>query len=198
MTRFPSIRRVCVYCASSQSADPVYAQQARRLGELLATNDTTLVYGGGAVGSMGALADGALSAGGEVVGVLPEFMDEIEWGHTTLTRMHLVPDMHTRKRAMLDSVDAAVALPGGCGTLEELLEAITWKRLSLFHRPIVIVNTRDYFTPLLAALKHTIEERFMRPEHAGMWTMVSTVDEVLPAIDRTPPWDPDARRYAAL
>lgn len=192
------ISRVCVYCASSQHAAPEYAASATELGRLIAENGTTLVYGGGAVGSMGALADGALAAGGKVIGVLPHFMDEVEWGHTRLTELQLVPDMHERKRAMLEGVDAAVALPGGCGTLEELLEAITWKRLALFTGPIVLVNTRGYFDPLLAVLHQCVEERFMNERHRQMWTVVDRVDQVLDAIREAPPWDEDARRFAAV
>lgn len=189
-------RSVCVYCASSRSADPKYAESARRLGGLLAEAGVELVYGGGAVGSMGALADGALAGGGRVVGVLPHFMDEVEWGHTALSELKLVEDMHERKRTMLEGVDAAVALPGGCGTLEELLEAITWKRLGLFFEPIVIVNQDGYFDPLLATLNRAVDESFMNPQHRAMWGVVDTVDEVLPAIAATPPWDRDARSFA--
>lgn len=191
-------QRVCVYCASSQHADPEYAASAKELGRLLGENGSTLVYGGGAVGSMGALADGALAADGTVVGVLPHFMDEVEWGHTRLTELKLVPDMHERKRTMLEGADAAVALPGGCGTLEELLEAITWKRLSLFNGPIVLVNTRGYFDPLLAVLDRCVEERFMNEQHRQMWTVVERVDQVLEAIRTAPPWDENARSFAAV
>ncbi len=191
-----TLRSVCVYCASSKSADPKYAAAANRLGGLLAGNETTIVYGGGAVGSMGALADGALEAGGRVVGVLPHFMDEVEWGHTRLSELKLVADMHERKRTMLEGVDAAIALPGGCGTLEELLEAITWKRLSLFHQPIVIVNPDGFYDPLLSMLNQVVDERFMNEKHREMWTVVSSVDDVIEAIDSTPPWDRDARKFA--
>ncbi|QDT69504.1 LOG family protein ORF6 in fasciation locus [Planctomycetes bacterium MalM25] len=189
-------RTVCVYCASSRSADPKYAQSARRLGGLLAEAGVEIVYGGGAVGSMGALADGALAGEGRVVGVLPHFMDEVEWGHTALTELRLVADMHERKRTMLEGVDATVALPGGCGTLEELLEAITWKRLGLFFEPIVVVNQDGYFNPLLATLNRAVDERFMNPQHRAMWSVVESVEQVLPAIEATPPWDRDARSFA--
>lgn len=191
-------KRVCVYCASSQHADPEYATSARELGRLLAENGSTLVYGGGAIGSMGALADGVLEAGGEAIGVLPHFMDEVEWGHKRLTELRLVPDMHERKRTMLEAADAVVALPGGCGTLEELLEAITWKRLALFTGPIVIVNTRGYFDPLLAVLNRCVEERFMNERHRQMWSVVERVDQVLGAISTAPPWDKNARSFAAV
>ena len=181
-------KNVCVYCASSQQADAAFYEAARELGRILATQRVAVTYGGGAVGLMGTLADSALEHGGEVVGVLPEFMDELEWGHGRLTQLELVPDMHVRKRRMLELADALVALPGGCGTLEELLEAITWKRLGLHGKPIVIVDTNGFYQPLLAMLQRTIDERFMRPEHGAMWTTVERADEVLPAIHDAPDW----------
>ena len=192
------IASVCVYCASSRRADQEYAESARRLGEILAEQGLTLIYGGGAVGSMGAVANGAISRGGRVLGILPRFMDELEWGHTGASELFLVDNMAQRKQQMIERSDALVALPGGSGTLEELLEALTWKRLGLHGKPIVMVNTRDFFAPLLALLEQTIEEHFMDIRHREMWTVVSHVEEVLPAIRETPPWDPDARRFAAL
>lgn len=191
-----SIQRVCVYCASSRSADPRFAQAAGALGRVLAESGVTIVYGGGAVGSMGALADGALAAGGRVVGVLPNFMHEVEWGHTKVTEMRLVPDMHERKRTMLQDVDAAIALPGGCGTLEELLEAITWKRLGLFHKPIVLVNTLGYYDGLVGVLNRAVDDRFMNEQHRSMWSVVDSADEVLPAIRAAPEWNAAARDFA--
>jgi len=145
-------RSVCVYCASSQACDAEYHEVARTLGGLLARAGSTVVYGGGRAGSMGALADGALAAGGHIVGVIPRFMVDLEWGHDDLTELHVVEDMRTRKHEMLTRASAVVALPGGTGTLEELFEAITLKRLGLFLGPIVIVNTRGYYDPLLDQL----------------------------------------------
>jgi uncharacterized protein (TIGR00730 family) len=121
--------KVCVYCASSTEAHPDYYAAASRLGAILAGQGITIVYGGGSVGAMGALADGALEAGGKLIGILPRFMDDLEWGHKSLTELRIADDIHQRKRWMIEDVDAVVALPGGCGTFEELLEAITWKRL---------------------------------------------------------------------
>lgn len=190
--------RVCVYCASSQSCDAAYHFEARRLGELLAGAGHEIVYGGGAVGSMGALADGALSAGGRVVGVLPSFMQELEWGHPGLHELEVVEDMRIRKHKMLTGSDAAVALPGGTGTFEELLEALTLKRLGLYFRPIVILNTRGFFASFLEMMDRCISERFMADRHREMWTAVDNAEDVLPAIYNAPPWDEDARRFAAL
>ncbi|ETW96649.1 MAG: lysine decarboxylase [Candidatus Entotheonella factor] len=192
------IRKVCVYCASSRQADPAYADAAYQLGRLLAAREIGLIYGGGSVGSMGALAEGALSMGGQVIGVLPQFMYDLEWGHLGLTELRLVNDLHERKRLMLEDVDALVALPGGSGTLEELLEAITWKRLGLYLNPIVLVNIRQYFDPLVAMLEQAIAERFMDARHQRMWQVVGRVEEVISAIEDAPPWTSDARGFATL
>ena len=191
-----SIGRVCVYCASSRQTDPAFGEAAARLGALLAAEGITIVYGGGAVGSMGALADAALAGGGRVVGVLPRFMYDLEWGHPGLTELRVVNDIHERKRLMIEEVDALVALPGGCGTLEELLEAITWKRLGLHVHPIVLVNLRGFFDPLVAQLERCVDERFMDERHREMWTVVAGADDVVAAIRSAPRWSTDARRFA--
>ena len=193
-----TLGRVCVYCASSRKSDAAYYEAAASLGWSLAQCGVTIVYGGGAVGSMEALADAALAEGGKVIGVLPRFMYDLEWGHQRLTELRLVGDLHERKRLMIEEVDAIVALPGGSGTLEELMEAITWKRLGLHGHPIVLVNVRSFFDPLLALLERCIAERFMDPRHRAMWTVVGSADEVVDAIRNAPPWGPDARRFALV
>lgn len=187
-----------MYCASSRISHPDYRDAAHRLGTVLAMNGFSIVYGGGAVGSMGALADGALAHGGRVIGILPRFMDELEWGHKGLSELQLVEDMRTRKHLMLTRSQAAVALPGGCGTLEELLEAITLKRLGLYLNPIVLVNTRRFFDPLLAQLAQAVEERFMDERHLQMWNVVAAPEEVPEALLRAPEWTTEARKFAAL
>jgi len=189
-------RKVCVYCASSTEAHPEYYDAARRLGRLLASHGITIVYGGGSVGAMGALADAALEAGGQLIGILPRFMDDLEWGHRSLTELRIADDIHQRKRWMIEDVDAVVALPGGCGTFEELLEAITWKRLGLYVNPIVIVNVRGFYDPLVALLERAVAERFMDERHRAMWTVVDRPEEVLDAIRRAPAWSSEARRFA--
>jgi uncharacterized protein (TIGR00730 family) len=190
------IQTVTVYCASSRQTDPSYRDAAHRVGTELARAGVTVVYGGGAVGSMGALADGALAAGGRVIGVLPRFMADLEWGHASVSELRLVEDMHQRKHAMLQAADAIVALPGGCGTLEELLEAITWKRLGLFAGPIAVLNLDGFYDPLLEMLDRCVRERFMDARHAQMWTAVREPAELLPALRAAPPWDSDPRRFA--
>ena len=192
------MQRVTVYCASSPKTHPDYLAAATRLGEILGEAGLTTVYGGGAIGSMGAVADGALSRGGRVEGVLPRFMYDLEWGHPGLTDLHLVNDLHERKRLMIDRADAVVALPGGCGTFEELFEAITWKRLGLFAKPIVIVNIRNYYDPAIALLEQAVRENFMNEKHLEMWSVAEDVSDVLDKIRTAPPWSADDRRFAAV
>ena len=190
------MERVCVYCASSTEAHPEHYEATRTLGRLLAEAGITIVYGGGSVGSMGALADAALAAGGRLVGILPKFMNDLEWGHKSLTELRLVDDMHHRKRMMIEESDAIVALPGGSGTFEELLEAITWKRLGLVVSPIVIVNVRGFYDPLRELLDRAITERFMDERHRQMWTFVDSPEDVLAAIRAAPEWTAGARAFA--
>jgi uncharacterized protein (TIGR00730 family) len=190
--------RICVYAASSQQTDAAYRDAAFALGHALATAGCSVVYGGGSAGSMGAIANGALAAGGEVIGILPRFMADLEWGHPGLTHLELVENMRERKHKLLADSDAVVALPGGCGTLEELFEAITLKRLGLYFNPIVLLNTKDFYTPLLRFMEQVIGEKFMNPEHAAMWSLVDEPDQVLPRIKATPKWREDARDYAVV
>jgi uncharacterized protein (TIGR00730 family) len=189
-------KKVCVYCAASRQLHPDYFRAARSLGRILAENHMTIFYGGGAVGSMGHLADAALEAGGRVVGVIPRFMYELEWGHKKLSEMRIAKDMHERKRLMLEEADAVIALPGGCGTLDELFEAISWKRLGLFFSPIVLVNTRGFFDDCVRLLERCIQERFMDVRHRSMWAVVDKSEDVLKGIESATPWDIQARNYA--
>ena len=190
--------RICVYAASSSQVAPHFFAAARELGEVLAADGHALVYGGGSHGLMGALADGALSKGGEVIGIIPRFMADLEWGHPGLTHLDLVEDMRERKHKLLAGADAVIALPGGCGTLEELFEAITLKRLGLHYSPIVLLNVHGFYAPLQAFLQQVIAEKFMNPGHVAMWSLVDSVADVLPTIRSTPPWREDARDYAVV
>ena len=189
-------RSVCVYCASSQACDAIYHEVAHRLGGLLAGSGWTVVYGGGRSGSMGALAEGALAAGGRVVGIIPRFMQDLEWGHNELSELHVVEDMRTRKHEMLTRASAVIALAGGTGTLEELLEAMTLKRLGLYLGPIVLVNTQGYYDPLLVQLKSAIDGRFMDDRHGAIWSVVGEPEQVLHAIESAPEWSPANRDFA--
>ena len=190
--------RVCVYAASSAKVASHFHAAARVLGETLADAGCTVVYGGGSQGLMGSLADGALSKGGEVIGILPRFMADLEWGHPGLTHLELVEDMRERKHKLLTGSDAVVALPGGCGTLEELFEAITLKRLGIYFNPILLLNVRNFYAPLQGFMQQVIAEHFMNPGHEAMWQLVDSVEQVLPTIHATPPWREDAREYAVV
>ncbi len=192
------VHSVCVYCASSTQADPIYRESARNLGHALGSAGISVVYGGGRDGSMGAVADGALEAGGKVIGILPQFMHDIEPGHPDITELRMVDNMHERKLAMIEDVDAAIALPGGTGTFEELLEAITWKRLGLFMKPIVIMNFNRYYDPLIQMLDMSIEQKFMDPRHADMWSVVEHPEHVIDAIRSAPGWDESAKDFASI
>ncbi|HTS68329.1 MAG TPA: TIGR00730 family Rossman fold protein [Terriglobia bacterium] len=188
--------RVCVYCASSKKCDPAYLDAAERLGRHLAQHQATLVYGGGGAGAMARLAQGVLQAGGKVIGVIPRFMMDLEWGHSELTSMHIVENMRERKHHMLEGADAVVALPGGCGTLEELFETITLKRLGLYLGPIILVNTRGFYDRVVETLDHCIAENFMDTRHRDMWTAVNEPEEVLSAIHNAPPWSAENLNFA--
>lgn len=189
--------RVCVYCASSRTCHPDYHRAAGELGRVLAGRGYTVVYGGGAFGSMGALADGVLAAGGHVTGVIPDFMRELEWGHPGISELRVVEDMRARKHLMLEGADAVVALPGGSGTLEELFEAISLKRLGIWLGPIVLVNTRGYFDAWVELMRRSIAERFMDARHASMWTLVDAPAQVPEAIRSAAAWSHEARAFAA-
>lgn len=192
------IHSVCVYSASSTQIDPLYVDAAQRLGRLLGEKRIRLVNGAGNMGLMAAVADAALQAGGEAVGVIPRFMVEQGWHHTGLTELHVVNDMHERKQLMARLSDGVIALPGGCGTLEELLEIITWKQLGLYLNPIVVLNVKGYFDPLLAMLAKAVEERFMRVRHGAIWQVAATPDEAIELLFTTPLWDASIRKFAAI
>jgi uncharacterized protein (TIGR00730 family) len=190
------LQRVCVFCASSRLCDRRYTDAARRLGADLARRGVGLVYGGGSSGLMGAVADGALAEAGKVIGVLPRFMDDLEWGHRRLTELRLVDSMEERLRVMLDESDAFVALPGGCGTLEEIFFALSRKRLGLHPGPIAIVNVGGYFDPCIEMLRRCVAERFMDERHAAMWTVVGEPESAYDALVAMPAWTREARGFA--
>jgi uncharacterized protein (TIGR00730 family) len=190
--------RICIYAASSNQVAPEFHAVAFQLGEALAKAGHSIVYGGGSQGLMGALANGALKHQGKVIGILPKFMADLEWGHTGLTHLDLVEDMRERKHKLLTDSDAVIALPGGCGTLEELFEAITLKRLGIYFNPIILLNTKNFYAPLQAFMEQVIHEKFMNAEHHAMWSLVNTVEEVLPKVLNTPKWREDARDYAVV
>ena len=178
---------VCVFCASSANIDERYLADARELGTLLAQGGWRCVNGGGAVGLMGAVTDGTLDAGGEVTGVIPKFMVDNGWCYDRLKDVVVTADMHQRKQMMSNMADAVIALPGGVGTLEELLETLTWRQLGLVKVPIIILNTLGYYDPLLAMLRHAIDEGFMKPSHGQLWQVAATPADAVALLDDNSP-----------
>lgn len=162
------LKRICVFCGSNAGARPVYAEAASALARGLARRGMGLVYGGSNVGLMRILADTALDAGVEVIGVIPDNLVEREVAHNGLSRLHVVPTMHERKALMAQLSDAFVALPGGLGTFDELCEILTWALLGIHAKPCAVLNIDGYWNPFLGLLDHAVEERFLRPEHRGL------------------------------
>ena len=171
---------------------------AERLGASLASHGMRLIYGDGGIGLMAAVARGALQAGGEVIGVIPQFMVDQGWNNPHSTQTIVTQTMHERKAKICEISDAMVALPGGIGTFEELLECLTWKQLGLHHNPVVILNTDGYYDTLLACIDLMVEEQMMRPIHKEMFVIVSDPEDVIPAIMNAKEWDPNTRRLAAI
>lgn len=159
------IKSICVYCGSSDAVHPDYIAAARGLGTTLARRDLRLVFGGGRTGLMGAVADGALESGGEVVGVIIPGMNTPVLAHAHLTRMDVTPEMHSRKARMHELADGYIALPGGFGTFDELFETITWGQIGAHTKPVGLLNVRSYFSHLLAAIDHAVQEGFIMREH---------------------------------
>jgi uncharacterized protein (TIGR00730 family) len=192
------IKNVCVYSASSTKIAPVYFAAAEELGRLLAKRGINLINGAGSIGLMAATSNAALQAGGTVTGVIPRFMVEQGWHHLGLTRLVETETMHERKQLMAQMSDAVIALPGGCGTMEELLEIITWKQLGLFLNPIVVLNIDGFYDPLLEMLQRAIDGRFMRPEHRGIWQVATTPEEAVELLYTIPVWNREVRKFAAV
>lgn len=192
------IKRVAVYAASSSQVNQEYLTAAAELGRTLAAEGIEIVYGAGKVGLMGALADASLDAGGKVTGVIPQFMVDNGWCREKLTNLIVTPDMHTRKEKIVSLADATIALPGGVGTLEELMEIITWKQLGLYANPIVILNTRGYFNPLKEMLERAVEEKFMREIHRNLWSIADTPRQAADLVRNTPQWDTAISKMAQM
>lgn len=192
------LKRITVFCASSRMVDKKYFEAAQQLAEVLTKNNITAVYGGGAVGLMGTMADYMLENGGSIEGVIPQFMLKVEWGHPGIKQMIVTRDMHERKELLIRNVDAVVALPGGSGTLEELMEVISLKRLGKFINPIIIINTDGFYDALIVLLKKMIDENFMRPDHMKMWKVIDHPYELLEAIKNSEIWDEGAINIAGV
>ena len=189
---------VCVYCASSTQIDEKYFRAAEELGTLIAQKGLRLITGAGRMGLMNTVQEAALAAGGKATGVIPTFMVKEGWHHTGLTELIETSSMHERKQMMANLSDGAIALPGGCGTFEELLEIITWKQLGLYLGPVIILNIDGYYDHLLAQLNRALEDKFMRDLHAGIWQVATTPSEAVEMLFSTPNWDKNVRKFAAI
>jgi uncharacterized protein (TIGR00730 family) len=192
------IHTICVYCASSTKIDRKYVLAAERLGELLAERHISLMNGGGKFGLMSAMTDVVVNHGGEAIGVIPQFMVDHGWDYNKMSKTIVVKDMHERKQLMADKSDAIIALPGGCGTLDELLEIITWKQLGLYENPIIILNIDGYYDPLLEMFDKAIHNNFMGVLHANLWNVAQTPEEAIELIYNTPLWDKSYSKFAAI
>jgi len=190
------VKMVTVYASSSAALNPVYYNAARRMGEVLADAGKSIIYGAGGGGLMGSVADGALSKNGEVYGVVPQFLQDLELTHRGLTGLKIVEEMRERKQLMLEDSHAVITLPGGSGTYEELFEALTMKRLGRWVGPIILVNTLGFYDRLLQFLHHSIDESFMGKSHLKMWSVVDEPEQVLDAIENSHAWDSDALQFA--
>lgn len=184
-----TLRRICVYCGSNPGSDPAHRHAAHALGALLARSGMGLVYGGGNVGLMGAVADGALSQKGEVIGVIPRALMEKELGHGGVTALHVVTSMHERKQMMVDLSDGFIALPGGFGTLDELFETLTWLQLSFHDKPVGILNVGGFFGGLIDFIHHMSRSGFLKPEHARCVLVESDAEKLLAAMESFRPPD---------
>lgn len=178
------MRRVCVFCGASSGRVPAYADAARAFGAALAGRGVGLVYGGGRVGLMGAVADGALAAGGEVIGVIPQELVERELAHGGVTELRVVGSLHERKALMAELADAFVALPGGFGTLDELMEQLTWLQLGLHDKPVALFDVEEYWRPLIALARHATEEGFVRESDLGSIAVGAEPDLLLDRLER--------------
>jgi len=188
--------KVCVYCSSSSKIDKIYFEATEKLAKEFIKENVQVVYGGGGNGLMGHLADTIIDNGANIKGISPKFMQDIEWTHKRLTDLEIVSTMHERKTKFLEDIDAVVALPGGCGTLDELIEAITWKRLGIFTKPVVIINTNGFYDPLQEMLERCVSQNFMDKRHLEMWSIVEDPTEVLLKIKNTDDWNRDALNFA--
>src|SRR5579862_9620125 len=182
MTLQKTLRRVAVYCGSANGTDPAYLAEARAVGKAVASSGMGVVYGGANVGLMGAVADAALAAGGEVIGVLPEVLAGREIAHTGLTRLESVATMHQRKARMVALAEAFLILPGGYGTLDEMLEIITWSQLRLHSKPCILINTLGYWNGFLDFLDHTVATGFLKPENRALLVVAGTAEEAVKAV----------------
>lgn len=180
------LKSICVYCGSSNDGPSGHREAARAFGRMLGTEKIHLVYGGGRVGLMGAVADGAIEAGGHVVGIIPEHLMRAEVGHGQVSELHVVASMHVRKAMMFERSDAFVALPGGPGTLDEVFEILTWRQLQLHGKPTVLCNLDGYWNGLIGLIDGIIAAKYARPSFREFFSVVESIDAILPVLRATP------------
>ncbi len=195
---YSAIMNIGIFAASSSKIEKVYVNAASRLGELIASRGHSVVYGGGGIGLMGALADAAMKKGAKITGVIPSFMHDNGWGHNGIDDLVITEDMGSRKKKIFEMSDAVIALPGGIGTIEELTEAITMKQLGLFKGPLVILNTLSFYSPLISFLEGIIEKKFMRKVHKSIWTVANTPEQAMEAINTYKDWHDDPESIARI
>ncbi|WP_032112591.1 TIGR00730 family Rossman fold protein [Candidatus Paracaedibacter symbiosus] len=178
-----NIQSVCVYCGASVRADQIYKDAAVRMGEVLAKAGLQVIFGGGKLGLMGLVADNAMANGARVIGIIPKLLENFEGAHPSLSELHIVDTMHTRKKKMSELADAFIVLPGGFGTLDELFEILTWRQLQMHDKPVIIVNVNGYWDPLRKLIHNIIEQNFAPTGHALFATFVDSPDEVLDILE---------------
>lgn len=178
-----TIQNVCVYCGASNRVSDRYKEAARSVGKVLADNGLGLVYGGGRMGLMGVIADSVLHHGGNAIGIIPKHLQDREVYHETLSELHVVDSMHTRKQMMIERSDAFVVLPGGYGTLEEAFEILTWKQIGLHQKPIIFLNIYDFWTPLKELKQHLFDEAFVKADDLKLFAIVDHVEDIMPALE---------------
>lgn len=192
------MKQVTIYCASSPKVPDVYFNAAQELTRLLVASGYGIRYGGGAKGLMGIIADTVIELKGNITGIIPGFMIDVEWEHKGVREMIHVKTMHERKELLIKDTHAVIALPGGTGTLEELYEVMSLKKLGQFPHPIVLLNTNGYYNPLIQMTQKMVNEFFMRPEHGQMWKVVNEPHQVIPAMLESEPWGPGVIQFASV
>jgi uncharacterized protein (TIGR00730 family) len=183
------LKTICVFCASSSKVDTAFLEASRELADVCVDNGIHALYGGGAVGLMGAFANRMIERKGQITGIIPHFMRELEWAHADVPEMVFVDDMRERKKRLIENVDAVVALPGGIGTMEELFEVSTLKQLGKFDKPIVIVNTNGFYNTLLNFINELVDKQFMHSHNRSMWMVLPTPKELIHVLNQPVLWD---------
>lgn len=191
MTSMAKIKSLCVYCGSSDRGSPTHHDAALHLGGLMAKAGIRLVYGGGRIGMMGRIADAVMERGGEVIGIIPQFLEQVEVGHSGVTQLIVTDNMHDRKQKMAEMSDAFLIMPGGLGTLEETFEILTWKQLGLHQKPVIIADIEGYWHHLTELIDHMIAENYAKAENRALFHVIDNIDELLPALSAMPAFDPD-------